>query len=837
MEKQFSLFNKIKFYANQFRIELLIIPAIYGFLSFYGLSQNKFFFTTYPDSIYIYLINGTNIAAGNFAIGHYDNPGTPVHLLAGLIIKITHLFAGNEGNVYKDVFANPEFYLNVCVRVMLVLLLTSVYVTAKFVYQHTQNITLAFLFQLLPICSFFTIHYLLLIRICPENLIILCLVYYYAFLFVMSYLREKNLTINNKEHIVIFSFISALLLTTKMTCLPLLIFPLFYIGKLQKKIVYLILTLLFALIILIPVWDRFREMYHWFTGLATRSGNYGQGKGGINVEELFSNMSALLHHEYFFAIGYIILSVSVIIGFMKRKWNNYFFKFTLASFIVCTSQLILASKQFGFHYLIPSQLLIIPGYISVFKTYSFKLNEKYFLIILFLVCAAWFSFKTNQSLNGTKQENYIYQSFISSKKYSNIPKIITTGYQGSCFNESALRFGASYGGPSFHYPNYILKRVYPNSFFYDLHLSENTVDWWDIKYTTLEFFQSHSQAIVYFIRMDKESEMKMINKLVNGFEDAVKEIKVLEFNPLTNERFYSVVIDENKLNLTYYTKEKIVFDFENTTNDKSFFLTDDKKNSIGGVEFSSTQKSFSKNKSILIPRDAYACCTTLVVGPGDLVDISVKCISPDRPVGITISASSNPEIFNKASEAIVDEPGNDWKKINLHTIIPLNCSVKNMNFCLFYWGKKQCYVDDLEITIFKNSAAIPPNSSLIIGKRFILKTSENKFLSINKDSVVAANATEKSDAEIFEAIEMGNGKIALKTIKGKFVCADRNQRNEIVANRNSAFEWETFEVKIVNNNKIILKSSNGSFVGLPDNKTNIISANSQKGELFEFIEM
>ena len=704
MEKQFSLFNRIKFYVYQFRIELLIIPVIYGVLSFYGLSQNKFFFTTYPDSIYIYLINGTNIAAGNFAIGHYDNPGTPVHLLAGLIIKITHIFAGNGGNVYKDVFSNPEFYLNVCVRVMLFLLLTSIYITARFVYKHTQNITLAFLFQLLPICSFFTIHYLLLVRICPENLIILCLVYYYAFLFVLSWLREQNSTINYKEYIVFFSFISALLITTKMICLPLLIFPLFYIEKLQKKIVFIILTLLFALIILMPVWGQFRAMYHWFTGLATHSGNYGQGNGGINVQELFSNMSALLHHEYFFTIGYIVLSVSIVIGFMKRKWNNYFFKFTLASFIVCTSQLILASKQFGFHYLIPSQLLIIPAYISVFKTYSFKLKEKYFLIILFVICASWFTFKTNQSLNGTRQENYIYQSFISSKKYSNIPKIITTGYQGSCFNESALRFGACYGGPSFHYPNYVLKNIYPNSFFYDLHLSENTVDWWDIKFTPLEFFQNHPQAIVYFIRMDEESEMKMINKLVNGFEDAVKEIKVLEYNPLTNERFYSVVIDENKLNLSYDKTEKIVFDFESQTIDHSLFISGDKNNTINGVEFTSTQKSFSKNRSILIPQNAHACYNTLVLNPGDLLNISVKCNSQDRPAALTISAAANPGVFIKSSEVIVEDLGNGWREINLYTIIPLNDSVRNMNFCLYYWGKKKCYVDDLEITIKRNLA-------------------------------------------------------------------------------------------------------------------------------------
>lgn len=819
-----------------FRPELLILPILLGTLSFYGLYQNKAFFTTYPDSIYIYLINGTNLANGNLDIGHYDNPGTPVHLLAGLIIYITHFFADHGGSVYKDVFSNPEFYLNVCVNVMLMLLLASVYLTARFVYKYTQNITIALLFQLLPICSFFTIHYLLLIRICPENLIILSLIYYYAFLFVNSYLREQNKTIVYKDHIVFFSFMSALLVTTKMTCLPLLIFPLFYVENLSKKITYLFLTMLFALIILFPVWAKFPEMYDWFTGLATRSGNYGQGHEGVKAGMLFSNILALFRHEYFFTIGYFVLLVSIIIGFIKRKWENYFFKFILASFIVCTSQLILASKQFGFHYLIASQLLIIPCYISVYKIFPFKIREKYFLVTLFTICAAWFTFKTSQSLKITERENTLYESSISSKKYSELPKIITTGYQGSCFTESALRFGGCYGGPAFHYGNYVLKKLYPNSFFYDLGFTDNVVNWWDIRFSPLEFFHKNPQVIIYFRSMDEESEMKMIHKLTGGFEKAVKEIKLLEYNPKTDERFYSILIDEDKLNLFYDKTEKFVFDFENLTKDRSLFISNDKKSTIGGVEFLTTKNSFSKNNSILIPKDGYVCCTTFVVNPGDLLDVSMKCFSPDRPAGITISAAVNPSVFNKSCEAIVEDIGNGWKKINLHAIIPLNCTESKMNFCLYYFGRKKCYADDLNITILRNKNTALSTISFIAGKHFVLKTANNSFWYINKDSVITATTKDETQAEIFEAIGMGNGKIALKTLKGKYVCADRNRNSLLIANRDVAYDWETFAIGIYDKNTITLKSSNGNFVGFPDDKMNVVNAANQRKELFEIIE-
>ncbi len=272
--------------SNNYR--LLILPLVYLILAYYGLYQNKAFFTTYPDSIYIYLVNATNIASGNFDIGHFDNPGTPVHLLGGLIIFITHLFVGSR-TTYEDVFHNPEFYLSVCVNVVLWLFVFSLYFSSRYIYKNTKSSAITYLFQLLPICSFFTLHYLLLVRLCPENIIIIILLFYYSYLFVKAQRIEQKMLSEEGNSVLIFSLVSALLVTTKITTLPLLVFPLFYLPRFSNKIKYVILTTVLMGVILFPVWPKFPEMYDWYTGLATRTGNYGQGKEGVKVSDLIPN--------------------------------------------------------------------------------------------------------------------------------------------------------------------------------------------------------------------------------------------------------------------------------------------------------------------------------------------------------------------------------------------------------------------------------------------------------------------------------------------------------------------------------------------------------------------
>lgn len=810
---------------------LFVLPFAYGIASLYCFSISKSFFTTYPDSIYIYLVNGTNIAGGNFDIGHYDNPGTPVHLLAGIIIFISNLFIDNRP-VYESVLSNPEVYLKICVTVLGILLLLVVYVSGKLVLKHTGSIIAALLFQLIPICSFFAIHYLLLMRVTPENLIIICLTYYYAFLWVLSYKRDfdPDHAFGKKSHLLFFSFITALLICTKITCLPFCLLPLFFIKKNSEKFFYILLTVIFSAIILFPIWPKLSEMWEWFIRLATHSGAYGAGKEEINTDLILSNLEKLLRFELFFSIGYIILLIAIIAGLIKGKLKRNYFKLIFSFWIICTGQLILSSKQFGYHYLIASQLLIIPGMLATLKMFIHLKTYKTLISCFFIFCLAFFSFKTYEGINNFKLTgNKIQESYLSIKKYSHLPKIITTGYQGSCFPESALRFGASYGGPNYHLSNYFLRKLYPKSYFFDLHLTNNYVKWWDVIITPQELFSRHPEILVYFIRESEETEQNMIKKLSLGFESAVKP-KLIKYNTETAEKFYLLKVDTSQTQPRYSEKINLVFDFEKKSIDNAAFVLTRGKYYLGDVPLSSTEKYFSGNRSIKILPDRFACCTTFTVNPGDAFDISAKGFSKKRPLGITLCAP-NPIYFDRSSESITESYDNGWKKISLSTIIPEDYPEKEVRFCLYNFDKKDAYADDLNIHWSKSE---PVHIKL---SKFLLKASNNKYLALAPDSSIIANQTNPEQALTFEKVEIGSGKIALKINNEKFITVDSIQGNKLYVKTGKIGKQEMFEMSFINNIKLSLKSTNGKFVCADFGKNGELIADKDVASTWEIFDV
>jgi hypothetical protein len=96
--------------------------------------------------------------------------------------------------------------------------------------------------------------------------------------------------------------------------------------------------------------------------------------------------------------------------------------------------------------------------------------------------------------------------------------------------------------------------------------------------------------------------------------------------------------------------------------------------------------------------------------------------------------------------------------------------------------------------------------------KMILKASNNMYVAIGADSTLSANQSDATKAEVFEKVDQGNGKFALKTSAGKFVSDVRSAENKLYANRAAVGEWEQFEIINVEGGKINLKSSAGKMV-------------------------
>ncbi len=369
-----------------------------------------------------------------------------------------------------------------------------------------------------------------------------------------------------------------------------------------------------------------------------------------------------------------------------------------------------------------------------------------------------------------------------------------------------------------------------------MHLTDNTIKFWDINYTPFEFFNMNKEAIIYFVGMNKNDEFKIIDNITNGFQNAV-DIELVNQNQLTGENIYLIKTVESKLNCNYSSIEVIDFDFEKKSLDGKSFISNLNDKTISGTEFLSETKAYSKSRSLLIPSNSYACCTTLVLEKGDFIDVSLKSFSPDRPIGITISTFSNPSIFNKNCESIITQFENGWNEIQLKTTIPNDCYESKMNFCLFYWGKQQAYLDDLKIIIKRNSNSIKSDCTFLLDKKFVLKLADDTYVATEKRDRALVSSKNKQEATVFQVVDMGNGKVALQTETGNYVCADRSHNNLLFANRKDAYEWELFEIRKLAAGKLSIKSTNKNFIGPGPKSSVLIDANSQLPIVLQYVEI
>jgi hypothetical protein len=96
--------------------------------------------------------------------------------------------------------------------------------------------------------------------------------------------------------------------------------------------------------------------------------------------------------------------------------------------------------------------------------------------------------------------------------------------------------------------------------------------------------------------------------------------------------------------------------------------------------------------------------------------------------------------------------------------------------------------------------------------KIILKAYNNMYVVLNGDSELVANEVDVTKAAIFEKIDQGNGKWALKSPTGRFVSDDKGRWNYLVANRTSVGGWEQFDIIEGADSKTNIKTSAGKIV-------------------------
>jgi Fascin domain len=77
---------------------------------------------------------------------------------------------------------------------------------------------------------------------------------------------------------------------------------------------------------------------------------------------------------------------------------------------------------------------------------------------------------------------------------------------------------------------------------------------------------------------------------------------------------------------------------------------------------------------------------------------------------------------------------------------------------------------------------------------------------------LSALISRPTDWEKFEIIYLNTGKVAIKTLTGKYVCAEDGGGNILIANRDTMGDWEKFSIIPQPNGKVALRTHNGKFI-------------------------
>jgi hypothetical protein len=117
-------------------------------------------------------------------------------------------------------------------------------------------------------------------------------------------------------------------------------------------------------------------------------------------------------------------------------------------------------------------------------------------------------------------------------------------------------------------------------------------------------------------------------------------------------------------------------------------------------------------------------------------------------------------------------------------------------------------------------------------RKAVWTTYHGKQLMAYPDGYMIANSPNKLTWETFDIIELGGGKVALRSYHGRLLSAQPD--GQLVANRSSIFGWETFDLIPLGGNSYALRSYHGKYViAFPGGELRADSPNLATWETFQ----
>jgi hypothetical protein len=399
------MLNQLKSY--QTKLLLLGIPVFYLIWTIFINHLAGPFAASRCDPEYMYLMNGLNCAVLKFnMIGHIDNPGTPIQLLTGLFIRITHFLSGQKP-IIEDVLSRPDSYIMWASVYLTIISVTLIYWLGKTAWKYTKDIFATVVLQSSVLLN--PVFLDLPIRYNPDRILIL-----YVILFIILCL---NYFFSGKITPFKFAIISGVLMgigvASKFNFLPLIIIPFFLIPKLKNRFYYGLSFIISGALSISPIWNKFSETRRFFANLITHDGLYGQGtKRILNIQNFANNLELIFKDNIAFSIVAISALIILLIWIFKKEKasESRIYYIFLALFLVSALiGMIMVAKHFKNYYLAPVMSLTGFSLFFIWKIvqsqYKFPFSRLFFSITLMILVLISFDHQYPYYKQRIKQRN------------------------------------------------------------------------------------------------------------------------------------------------------------------------------------------------------------------------------------------------------------------------------------------------------------------------------------------------------------------------------------------------------------------------------------------------
>ena len=525
---------------------LLIIPLLYFIAGSYfrNLLGNLSLRSCDPE--YIYFMSGLTLSDGNFKLGHFDNPGTPLQILVALAFKLIYFFRSTPVPYVEDVLLHSDLYLSVTSLFIVILTASLLFYAGYKIFQSTKSVFYALIVQTAPFLP--VIWYDLVGRVAPELMMPFPVVLITVVL-ISVYFQDKPFTYNS---VVLLAFLSAFGLSIKLTFLPLWIIPFVVVEGWKKKLTFVVSAILLFFIIAFPMTLQFGFFWGWVKNLFMHSGQYGGGESNIiDFASLGTNLKELYGYEkrYFYVFFSLIAVLAAYLFFFRKKAEKRITLFAAAVIIAVSLQIIMVGKHYAHRYFIPVLMLsplmifIIAELIKKFypkKITSTIINIAIVALLLWNVQfnKQWLPIKTEAM--GTDISNRIQTWHVAQSLEKDSYKIIASQNYGCPFIEYTLMYStvwASHKKQEEYKP--ILARLYPDA--YNFFTWDNSMRYWGEKFNAQKAAGSGKKIYLYLERNEEELYNRTISKLQeeNGAPFAAEKTLVYE-NPATKEVIYQL---------------------------------------------------------------------------------------------------------------------------------------------------------------------------------------------------------------------------------------------------------------------------------------------------------